>query len=603
MTTARRLSLAIVVLAIPLFGTAAARSDTTFYEAYENGLASERAGRFAEARSSFLKAQALRPEAGTRVRAYGLNFIEAYDPSYHLALACTKLALLDEADRHLKAAVAAKVTPAPVLSRLSGELASARVRAAPTSTPAPDVRGVEPVSTEPTAARRAPSPTTTPVPEPPKPAPTAPAVPETAADRDRVVAAPREGVGEPTPAGKVPPVGKLPPSGHAPGTGASTGARPAATAPVPQPTPSPGPTPTGPLPEAVPKSLVLPWGAGGTVLLVVAAAALLARRRRRRTTEAPTTPAAPASESEENRTRQMAVAGSPTASSPDRAASASIPGVRPLGPKTDPNLGAYVLEGVLGRGAMGTTFLARRVRDGAPVALKLPHEHILEDPDFAQRFLREGSLGALLHHPNIVRIYEAGEHEGHPFIAMELVPGTTLERILKEAPRLDLARALHVAREIALALDYAHMKGVVHRDLKPDNVMVLPDGSVKVMDYGIARQLDTTGLTASNTYLGTPLYSAPEALTPAEVGPASDLYSLGIVLYRCLTGAPPFVASTPLEVFHKHAYEPLPPFPPELGIPPEVFGLVLELTAKQKADRYKTAEHFVRDLDTILNRL
>ena len=169
---------------------------------------------------------------------------------------------------------------------------------------------------------------------------------------------------------------------------------------------------------------------------------------------------------------------------------------------------------------MGTTYAARRLRDGFPVALKVPHEHILEEPEFVERFLREGALGAMLHHPNIVRIYEAGEHAGRPFIAMEIVPGTTLERILRKEQRLPLARALHVARGIALALDYAHMKGIVHRDLKPENVMILPDGEVKVMDYGIARRMDVSGLTATDAYLGTPNYSAPESLTPVRGRPA-----------------------------------------------------------------------------------
>jgi serine/threonine-protein kinase len=252
---------------------------------------------------------------------------------------------------------------------------------------------------------------------------------------------------------------------------------------------------------------------------------------------------------------------------------------------------------------MGTTYLARRTRDGFPVALKVPHEHILDQPDFAERFLREGGLGAMLHHPNIVRIYEAGEHDGRAFIAMELLRGQTLEQTLRSQGTLPVAKALHVARGIALALDYAHLKGIVHRDLKPENVMILPDGQVKVMDYGIARRMDLTGLTGTDTYLGTPSYSAPETITPVDVGPRADLYSLGIILYRMLSGALPFTAATPFELLHKHAVEPLPPIAPDRQVPPEVLGLVLELTAKDPRERYASAELFLRDVDRILNRM
>jgi serine/threonine-protein kinase len=264
--------------------------------------------------------------------------------------------------------------------------------------------------------------------------------------------------------------------------------------------------------------------------------------------------------------------------------------------------GGYSLEALIGRGAMGSTWRGKRLRDGVMVAVKVPHTHVLENEDFAVRFQREGALGSTLHHPNIVQIFEAGHHEGKPFIAMELLQGETLEKLLKREGRLEPARALGITRQIALALDYTHMKGIVHRDLKPDNVMITLDGMVKVMDYGIARQADLTSLTGSFAYLGTPLYSAPESVQPQEIDPRSDLYSLGIILYRMLVGRLPFVGQHAIQLLHLHATAPLPPFPAELGLAPEYFSLVFELTAKAKDDRFPSAEYFLRELDRVLNR-
>ena len=156
------------------------------------------------------------------------------------------------------------------------------------------------------------------------------------------------------------------------------------------------------------------------------------------------------------------------------------------GPTLPGRIGRYKVTGELGRGGMATTYRAERSRDGMAVAIKIPHE--TGDPTYLPRFLREGRLGETLHHPRIVRIVEAGEEAGRPFLAMELIPGRTLRQALEEAGGVfPLRRALEVAREVAEAVDYAHGKGVVHRDLKPENVMLLPDGSVKVMDFGVAR--------------------------------------------------------------------------------------------------------------------
>jgi serine/threonine-protein kinase len=273
----------------------------------------------------------------------------------------------------------------------------------------------------------------------------------------------------------------------------------------------------------------------------------------------------------------------------------------PLPEGTRSDFGTYRLSGLLGVGGMARTYLGVRRRDGLPVAIKVPHEHLLTDGDSSERFLREGRLGATLHHPNIVRIYEAADLGGRPFIAMELLEGETLEAALHREGALAVERALGVARGIAQALDYAHLKGVVHRDLKPDNVMLLSSGEVKVMDYGIARVLGSPGVTATGTYLGTPVYSSPESLRAKEVDHRSDLYSLGIILYHMVAGKVPFSSTDPLELLTMHVREPLPPLPD--GLPPPVGEIVGRLTAKSPGDRYPSAEMLLRDLDRLLNSL
>ncbi len=628
--SSRTVRLLVVVLALATCCGGVARAETTFYEAYQNGLAREKEGAWKEARENFLRASELRPAPGRRVKSYGLNFIEPYDPALHLARASFHLGLLDEARRTLQVARTADVSPAAEIAALAAEIEAARLRASAAARPveAP----VEPSLVSPTRTERTAPPETPPrVPAqgsasaaigapsaaPVLPAPRADADPRPPAERPALrPASPTATLPTPgrSPAGKAPE--PTPPAAavEAPGAGAAAPQRPAESRPGTLPSPV-GTAPAGK--EAAPDgsvnygAMALLASALALLVLVATRAALVIRDRRRPSpapagTEVSSFPSVPPPGTEEESSRATSHMSVETGSSPSgrRSVSASTSaGARPLREGTDTRFGAYELEGILGRGGMGTTFVARRLRDGFQVALKVPHEHILEEPEFVERFLREGALGALLRHPNIVRVYEAGEYDERPFIAMELVPGTTLERVLRKESRLPLARALQISRGIALALDYAHLKGIVHRDLKPENVMVLPDGEVKVMDYGIARRMDVAGLTATDVYLGTPHYSAPESLVPSEVGPQSDLYSLGVILFRMLSGNLPFGAPTPFELLHKHAHEPLPPLPPELGILPEVYGLLLELTAKSKQERYASAELFLRDLDQILNRL
>jgi len=269
---------------------------------------------------------------------------------------------------------------------------------------------------------------------------------------------------------------------------------------------------------------------------------------------------------------------------------------------TPMQLGEYDLLGTLGHGGMATTHRARRRRDGSEIAIKIPHESCLADATFVARFLLEGRLGEQLHHPGIVRILQVGEHAGRPFLAMELVQGHTLKSEIRELGPLPVRRAVEIARDIAEALDYAHAKGVVHRDLKPDNIMLPPNAPLKVMDFGIARVEGSSGLTTTNIFLGTPLYAAPEMVEPKSVDSRVDLYALGIVLFEMLQGTVPFVADSPYRVLEMHLRQPL-PGSDQLGrpVPPEVWGVVEKLCEKDREKRYQTAESLLVDLNRILN--
>jgi len=245
-----------------------------------------------------------------------------------------------------------------------------------------------------------------------------------------------------------------------------------------------------------------------------------------------------------------------------------------------------------------------RVSDGKPVALKIPHEQLLHDPSFRSRFLREGHLGTQLHHPNIVRVLEAGEEAERPFIAMELVEGRTLRDLIAATGDLPLDRALDITRQVAEALDYAHAKGVTHRDLKPENLMVDRSGVVRVMDFGLARLSDAPGLTASSVFLGTPAYAAPEAISGVPADHRQDLYALGLVLFELLQGRAPHAGSSPLEQLRAHLDGRFPTRDElERPVPEPVWELLSDLVARDPDDRPASAQQVLVRLRDLIRRV
>lgn len=248
---------------------------------------------------------------------------------------------------------------------------------------------------------------------------------------------------------------------------------------------------------------------------------------------------------------------------------------------SDPKqLGPYRIERLLGRGGFASTFLAHHATTGAPVALKLLHPYRQDDPEFLRRFRQEARLGAMLDHPNLVRMLDPGPEGGPPWLAMEYVTGRRLDQKLREEAPLPLAECLRVALQIAGAMAHAHALGIVHRDLKPGNVIFEGD-QAKVMDFGISRIVDSNTLTTTYAFLGTPAYAAPEAQLKVQVGPAADRYSFGIILFEMLAGHPPFSGETPFEILDKHQRTPLPDLAalrPDL--PPQLVDLVTRLCRK-----------------------
>lgn len=265
--------------------------------------------------------------------------------------------------------------------------------------------------------------------------------------------------------------------------------------------------------------------------------------------------------------------------------------------------GRYKVLGEIGEGAMGVVYLARDDVIGRGVAVKtLVMRSGLSGEDEAEvkeRFRREAKAAGVLQHPNIVVIYDVGEERGAPFIAMEHLKGATLIEIIEESPS-PVPRAIHIVTQLLSALSYAHGHGVVHRDIKPDNVFLLPDGTVKVVDFGIAHIASATNLTVSGQVLGTPRYMSPEQVKGEVVGFQSDIFSVGILLYEILTGRPAFDGNSPTSVMYKVVHEqPPPPREFNLAVPHELEAVISRATAKVPSERYSSASEMAVDMERI----
>ena len=262
--------------------------------------------------------------------------------------------------------------------------------------------------------------------------------------------------------------------------------------------------------------------------------------------------------------------------------------------------GRYLISRKLGSGGMANVYLAQDQELGRGVAIKILDDRHARDEQFVERFRREAQNAAGLSHPNIVSIYDRGDSEGTYYIAMEHVEGRTLKELIVARGPSPLGIAIDYTRQILSALRFAHRNGIVHRDIKPHNVIVDDDGRVKVMDFGIARAGAASQMTEAGSIIGTAQYLSPEQARGAPVDQTSDLYSTGIVLYELLTGSVPFNGETPVEIAMKHLSQaPVPPSTHRPEVPRDLDYVVLRALAKDPADRYHSAEEMDSDLERI----
>jgi len=602
--------LALLLLSSPLIAE-------EWDEAYRAGLAALGRGENARAADAFRRAIALHPVPGREVRTYGTNFQRNYFPYLRLAEACLAQGQLDAAREALvRSASFGALEPPDERLKLAARVEAA---AAPRRSPSPTA----PPTTAPSPIVVAPTPTPAPV-----------TVPSAAAVPSATPPAPREGsrAGAPAerparPTGE-PPASRRDTARAAPETAAGTleviSQPPGAATyiddePVGATDPQTGRLVKSGLPpgrhrvrvahagyeDAVRDVDVVVGGAvrfhatltpaaagspaAGPALVVFALAAIglvavfawIALRR----PEAPSTPVS---------TGPGALASLPTPSGQ------ANPGARSdsLGQEW---FGDYRLLEMLGRGGMASVYKAER--RGELSALKRPLAHLLDDPQFRERFLREAEIGRALNHPNVIRILERGDVGAVPYFTMELLPGQTLQAHIAERGPVAPRAAVAIVVQVAEALDFAHSKGVVHRDLKPSNVMLLPDGTAKVMDFGIARARRFEGMTATDAFLGTPDYVAPEMIDGRGTDARSDLYALGLVLFELLTGRRTFTGESSFAILKKHSSEE-PPAPSRLqtAVPSELDSIVLRLLRKNPEDRPASAEALVVELRDWLNR-
>src|SRR5947208_9945497 len=263
----------------------------------------------------------------------------------------------------------------------------------------------------------------------------------------------------------------------------------------------------------------------------------------------------------------------------------------------------YQLQDPIGRGGMATRYRGQDLRMDRVVAIKVLREVYSTDPKFVTRFQREAKAASALQHPNIVQVYDYGQTDGNYFIVMELVEGTDLRRYLRSRGVLAVDRAIIIAHDVALGLGAAHRRGIVHRDVKPQNVLVGRGGSIKLTDFGIAsvyKDINAERLTTTGMTLGTVQYYAPEQAQGEIVSPAADVYALGLVMYEMLTGRTPFDGDTPVAVAMQHIQDvPTPPSQLNPNIPPALEEIILRSLEKDPRDRYRDGDALAFALENL----
>ncbi|XVX20340.1 Stk1 family PASTA domain-containing Ser/Thr kinase [Actinomycetota bacterium] len=270
--------------------------------------------------------------------------------------------------------------------------------------------------------------------------------------------------------------------------------------------------------------------------------------------------------------------------------------------------GRYEVGELVGRGGMAEVHAGHDTRLGRAVAIKMLRSDLARDTSFIQRFRREAQAAAGLNHPNIVAVFDSGEDHttesggatvAIPYIVMEFVEGHTLRELLNQQGHIEANEAARITEDVLEALAYSHSRGIVHRDMKPGNVMIAEDGSVKVMDFGIARAIADANATMTHTQavIGTAQYLSPEQAQGQNVDHRSDIYSTGCLLFELLTGRPPFNGESPVAIAYQHVSEPPPrPSTGADGISTDLDAVVLHALSKDREKRYQTAEEFARDL-------
>lgn len=286
-------------------------------------------------------------------------------------------------------------------------------------------------------------------------------------------------------------------------------------------------------------------------------------------------------------------------------------------PRIDPRVGVvldskYKLIESLGQGGMGSVFRAQRLHIGDEVAVKLLHHDLVREQHALERFRREARTAAMIRHPNVVSIHDFSDGTGHAseaYIVMELVRGASLGNLLRRNGRMSPERAVRLMQDICAGVGVAHRQGLLHRDLKPDNVIIVPpshegdEETAKVVDFGLAKVRDVnaqTALTQTGAVIGTLYYMSPEQCSGEELDARADVYSLGAMLYEMLTGGPPFRSNNFTGLISKHLHEPPPHFSSTLGVPPAIEAVCLRALAKKRDDRQPDAIAFGRELQKAL---